>query len=175
MMVIRRLNENDLEALWALRLLALSESPESFGSTYEETVARGRESILQRLRAEGENNFYFGAFDDTPALVGMVAFVRPAGIKERHKGEIISLYVLPTARGQRIARALMQAVIDYGKQQPGLEQLHLSVVTTALPARNLYRSLGFQTYGLAPRALKLGDHYYDEEFMLLELQAETPA
>lgn len=169
-MVIRRLNENDLEALWALRLQALRESPESFGSTYEETLARGKESILQRLQHGGENNFYSGAFDDTQNLIGMVAFVRPAGIKERHKGDIISLYVPPVGRGQGIARALMEAVIDYARQQPGLEQLHLSVVTTALPARNLYRSLGFQTYGTAPRALKLGDHYFDEEFMLLKLE-----
>jgi ribosomal protein S18 acetylase RimI-like enzyme len=174
MMVIRRLNQNDLEALWALRLQALGESPESFGSTYEETVARGKESILQRLQYGGENNFYFGAFDNNLTLVGMVGFVRPAGVKERHKADIVSLYVLPTARGQGIARAMMQAVIDYARQQPALEQLHLSVVTTALPARNLYRSLGFQTYGTAPRALKLGDRYFDEAFMLLELQAETP-
>ncbi len=73
MMVIRRLNESDLEALWALRLQALSESPESFGSTYEETVARGKESILQCLQHGGENNFYSGAFDNSLTLVGMVA------------------------------------------------------------------------------------------------------
>lgn len=167
-MLIRRLNEHDLEALWALRLQALSESPESFGSTYEETIARGKESILQRLR-HGDDNCYFGAFDDTQTLTGIIGFVREAGIKNRHRADIVSLYVPPTARGQGVARALMQAVIDYGKQQSGLEQLHLSVVTTALPARNLYRSLGFQTYGLAPRALKIGDRYFDEEFMMLEL------
>ncbi len=98
----------------------------------------------------------------------MIGFVREGGVKSRHKGDIVSLYTLPTARGHGIARALMQAVIDYAKQQ-GIEQLHLAVVTTARPARNLYRSLGFQTYGLAPRTLKLGERYWDEEFMLLEL------
>lgn len=170
-MLIRRLNENDLEVLWTLRLQALSESPESFGSTYEDTLARGKESMLQRLQYGGENNFYFGAFDEDNDLTGMIGFVREAGVKSSHKGDIVSLYVPPTTRGQGIARALMQAVIDYARQQPELEQLHLAVVTAALPARNLYRSLGFQTYGTAPRTLKLGDRYWDEDLMMLELKS----
>ncbi len=140
-MLIRRLTKDDLEAVWAL---------------------------LQRLQQGGDDNFYFGAFDENLTLIGMIGFVREGGVKSRHKGDIVSLYTLPTARGHGIARALMQAVIDYAKQQ-GIEQLHLAVVTTARPARNLYRSLGFQTYGLAPRTLKLGERYWDEEFMLLEL------
>ncbi len=166
--LIRKLTEDDMEAVWALRLQALAESPESFGSTYEDTLARGQKSILRRLRQGNTDNFYFGAFDETLTLVGMIGLVREAGIKSRHKADIVSLYTLPSARGQGVARALMQAVIDYAKQQ-GLEQLLLAVVTTALPARNLYRSLGFQTYGLAPRTLKLDERYWDEEFMMLEL------
>jgi ribosomal protein S18 acetylase RimI-like enzyme len=167
-MLVRRLTEADLEALWALRLQALTESPESFGSTYEDSIAWGNEPMRQRLRHEGEDNLYFGAFDDTLTLVGMIGFIRESGIKNRHKGNILSLYTLPAARGQGVARALVQAMIDHAKQQR-LEQLHLAVVTTALPARNLYRSLGFQTYGLAPRTLKFGEHYWDEELMMLDL------
>jgi ribosomal protein S18 acetylase RimI-like enzyme len=168
-MLIRRLTEDDLEALWTLRLQALKESPGSFGSTYEDTLAWGKQSIHRRLQHRGDDNFYFGTFDEDQRLVGMIGFVREGAAKSRHKADIVSLYTLPTARGQGIARALMHSVIDYARQQ-GLEQLHLTVVTTARPARNLYHSLGFQTYGLAPRALKQGEHYWDEEFMLLELK-----
>lgn len=168
-MLVRKLTVDDLDAVWALRLQALNESPESFGSTYEDTLARGKESILQRLQHGGEDNFYFGAFNESLTLVGMIGLVREGGAKSRHKADIVSLYTLPSARGQGVARALMQAVIDYATQQPELEQLRLAVVTTALSARNLYRSLGFQTYGLDPRTLKLGEHYWDEEMMLLEL------
>lgn len=177
-MVIRRLTVGDLDAVWALRLQALKESPESFGSTYEDTLARGKKSMLQRLQHRGEDNFYFGAFDETLTLVGMIGFVREIGIKSRHKADIVSLYTLPSARGQGVARMLMQAVIDYARQQPALEQLRLAVVTTALPARRLYRSLGFRTYGLDPHTLKLGERYWDEELMLLELApnvAQTPS
>ena len=41
-MLVRKFIENDLDAFWDLRLRALTDDPEAFGSTYEETVARGK-------------------------------------------------------------------------------------------------------------------------------------
>jgi hypothetical protein len=73
-MLIRRLTEDDLEALWMLRLRALTDNPESFGSTYEETIAQGNSWMLQRLRQEGEETFYLGAFEES--LIGMIRFLR---------------------------------------------------------------------------------------------------
>ncbi len=64
-MLVRRLTEDDLDALWMLRLRALTDNPESFGSTYEETIAQGNAWMLQRLRHEGEDIFYLGAFDES--------------------------------------------------------------------------------------------------------------
>ena len=51
-----------------------------------------------------------------------------------------------------------------------MEQLELSVVTTSLAARRLYHSLGFVVYGTEPRALKLGEQYWDEDLMVLDLR-----
>src|SRR5215467_6429544 len=153
-MMVRKLTGGDLEAFWTLRLQALSDNPEAFGSTYDETVARGKESILQRLR-QGDGMFYLGAFEET--LVGMVGFRREEGTKDRHKGLVFSMFVLPGKRGHGIGKALMRELIAQAKQLSGLEQLHLAVVTTNRAACRLYRSLGFEVYGTTPRALKLGE------------------
>ena len=167
-MLIRRLTEDDLEALWMLRLRALTDNPESFGSTYKETIAQGNTWMLQRLRQEGEGTFYLGAFEES--LIGMVRFLREEGAKDRHKGSVTSLYVLPQRRGQGIGKVLMQELIARAKRLAGLEQLHLAVVTTAVVACKLYRSLGFETYGTAPRFLKIGEQYWDEDLMVLYMQ-----
>jgi ribosomal protein S18 acetylase RimI-like enzyme len=166
-MLIRKLTVDDLDALWTLRLQALSDNPEAFGSTYEETMARGKESYRWRLSQE-EDIFLLGAFEDE-SLIGMVGFFREEGMKTRHKGFVVSMYVLPAKRGYGAGRALMQELIARARQIAGLEQLLLAVVTTNHAAIQLYLSLGFTVYGTEPRAMKAGEHYWDEDHMVLFL------
>ena len=168
-MLIRKLTEEDIDALWNLRLRALQDNPEAFGSTYEETLQRGKESYRQRLRQPRTETFFIGAFEGE-SLVGMVGFFQESGTKGQHKGYIISMYTTPEQRGRGIGKALVSEAIAQARMIPGLEQLLLAVVTTNTAARRLYRSLGFEVYGLEPRALKQGDQYWDEELMILRLQ-----
>jgi hypothetical protein len=79
-MLVRKLTEEDGEALWVLRLRALTDNPEAFATTYEETLASGRERLLEGLRQE--ESFYVGAFEH--GLIGMVYFRREEGLKNRH-------------------------------------------------------------------------------------------
>src|SRR5260221_12769664 len=89
--------------------------------------------------------------------------------KNRHKGRILSMYVQPESRGQGLGKALLQEVIAQAKQLVGVEQLHLTVVTTNAAARSLYHSMGFEVYGTIQRALKMDEQYWDEEQMVLHL------
>ena len=168
-MLIRKLTEEDVEALWSLRLRALQDNPEAFGSTYEETLQRGKESYRQRLRQPHNETFFIGAFEEE-SLVGIVGFYRESGLKGQHKGYIISMYTAPDQRGRGIGKALVAEAIAQARTIPGLEQLLLAVVTSNTAARQLYRSIGFEAYGLEPRAMKQGDQYWDEELMILRLQ-----
>ena len=168
-MLIRKLTEDDIDALWNLRLRALRDNPEAFGSTYEETRQRGKESYRQRLRQPHAETFYIGAFEEE-RLVGMVGFFRENGLKGQHKGFIISMYTAPEQRGKGIGKALVAEAIAQARTIAGLEQLLLAVVTTNTAARQLYQSLGFEVYGLEPRALKQGEQYWDEELMILDLR-----
>jgi ribosomal protein S18 acetylase RimI-like enzyme len=164
---IRRLAEEDAEAFRALRLRSLQESPEAFGSSYEEAVTVSAARMAQRFlpNQNAPHNFYLGAFD--PHLVGMVGFQRESRAKTRHRGGIRSLYVAAEARGRGIGRTLLERVIAEAREQPGVEQVTLVVVSTNAVARHLYETFGFTVYGVEPRALKLGDTYYDEDLMIL--------
>jgi len=169
-MVIRQLTETDTALFRVLRLRALRESPHAFTNSYEEFSLQPLESIAQRFRDQVNShvNFTLGAFQDDQ-LVGIVGFYRETALKIQHKGSIVSMYVQPEFRSQGIARALLTEAIDRARRLPGLTQLLLGVMETQTTAKRLYESLGFTVYGREPRAVKIGDEYFDEEFMVLKL------
>ena len=70
-------------------------------------------------------------------------------------------------RGRGLGRALVAQVI--GHAQGRVAQLHATVVTGNAVAGGLYRDLGFVTYGVEPRALKVGERYFDQALMVLML------
>lgn len=91
----------------------------------------------------------------------------------RHRGWIYGVYICPEDRKQGIASRLAQEVIALvsGTQ---VEQVHLSVVTENSAAVQLYKSLGFKTYGTDPRVLRVNGKDYDEDLMVLFLKDVKP-
>ncbi len=169
-MQVRILKPSDASAYWELRLAALRESPEAFATSYEEAIRRANaiEEVEKNL-SESEDKFTIGAFDHENRLVGVVTFYRERALKLRHKGYLVAMYVSPRVRRTGIGRQLIQELVRHARQLPCLEQINLSVVTSNGPARRLYESMGFETFGVEVRALKSGDQYWDEAHMVLRL------
>jgi RimJ/RimL family protein N-acetyltransferase len=162
---IRRLGSADAAAYRELRLAALKNSPEAFGSTFE------RESIepLTWFRGRLGKGPVFGAFR-LSELVGTAGFVQREGEKEQHKGLLWGMYVRADARNAGIGRRLIEAVIDYARHH--VELIQLSVISDNERARRLYAGLGFVEYGVEKNSLKQRGRYYDEILMALDLMRE---
>ena len=171
---IRRLNQADIEEFWNLRLKALKEEPSAFGKSFEEAAKIDIGQATERLK-ESSDAFVLGAFTGSPQLaerdrlVGILGFFRRTGIKLRHKGIIWGVYVHPSNRGQGLARSLMQKAVAEAKEMDGLEEIQLTVVSQNTAAIELYKSLGFFSYGLERHALKWQAEYFDEELLCLPL------
>jgi ribosomal protein S18 acetylase RimI-like enzyme len=72
-------------------------------------------------------------------------------------------------RKKGLGRALLAEILHQVASSPGIEQILLRVGSANSAAKRLYESLGFQTCGSEPRALKMGNRYVDEETMMLQL------
>lgn len=167
-MNVRVLHESDAQLYQALRLRALKFNPESFGSTYEREVKFSIETIEERLKPT-EDKFVLGAFDDKNTLVGIVTFMRENGLKTVHKGNVFGMFVAPEVRGYGLGRSLMLELISKAKKCNGLEQINLTVVSDNESALNLYKSVGFETYGVERNALKFKQKHFDEDLMVLKI------
>lgn len=168
-MLIRRLLAPDARAYWETRNRGLLEFPDAFTTTYEEGLATLPDKLALRFGGNNSDDFVLGAYAETGGLAGCAGFQRELRLKNRHKGTLIGMYVLPEFRGQRVGQLLLGRLIDEVRSVDGMEQLNLTVTHSNEGARTLYLKAGFVTFGLEKNALKASDRYYDKEHMVLVL------
>jgi hypothetical protein len=63
----------------------------------------------------------------------------------------------------------MARLLETVKQLSDLQSVLLKVAATQEPARRLYASLGFRSFGNEPRSLRANDQFIDEDHMILDL------
>jgi RimJ/RimL family protein N-acetyltransferase len=165
---IRKLTPEDTEAYRACRLDALRDSSQAFASSYEEEVQMSDNTIRGRFADHPKESAVFGAFDGE-RIIGLTGIFREEREKRRHKMTIVSVFVQPEYRGKKIGARLMEAALNHARSVEGVECIELGVESTNMPARSLYRSFGFKSWGIEPSFVKVEGVEYDEEHMSLKL------
>jgi RimJ/RimL family protein N-acetyltransferase len=161
----RRLAPADAALFREIRLEALRDNPEAFGSTFEAENAQPLTWFSDRL---GRSNI-FGAFNGSE-LVGIAGLVVAEGRKEAHKGLLVGMYVRPGSRKSGVGRRLVKTIIEFARER--VELIQLAVVSDNEPARRLYARLGFLEYGIEKKALKQDGRYFDELLMAKDLKPD---
>lgn len=160
-MDIQRLSIDEGLRLRRLRLRALADAPDAFGSTYAEAAARPMATWSQQIEAIAT----FVAVQDGHD----VGLVRCAGdAQHRDTAWLISMWVAPEARGQKVGNALVDAVIEHARSS-GATRLLLDVADDNQHAIALYARKGFEPNGItgslpAPRA-HIHEHQRELRFM----------
>lgn len=152
-------------------LEAYEQAPDAFTSTAEDRAAEPDSFWVKRIADPSGLNVAVGAFNGTE-LVGTVALELSRKAKTRHKGLVIGMYVIPRARGTGAAKTLIQFLITHASTLPGLKTLTLTVTDGNQPAIKLYRSAGFQEFGVEPMAILTPSGYKAKVYMWLPLQAK---
>ncbi|WP_227936814.1 GNAT family N-acetyltransferase [Alkalihalobacillus deserti] len=160
-MYMQKLEKEHAQSFREIRLLALEKVPEAFAASYEEEVDKPISFFESQLTAIN----YYGMFDEKKSLVGIVNVTRSNFLKTRHKADLGSVYVRKEARGKGVAKKLLRHAMEMALKE-GIEQVNLIVAANNERAKQLYQSLGFESYGYEKRALKLENVYIDEEYMV---------
>lgn len=160
-MKIRLLTQDDWQVWKSFRLEALKNSPENFGSSYEEERTWADSEFQSGLL----NSDIWAVFVDH-LLISCVGFYGLQSSKTKHRGVLWGMYTKAEYRGKGMAGAVLEASITHAKSR--VTQLHLTCVTSNRTAVAFYQKRGFKIYGTEPRALKMGDVFFDEHLMIRE-------
>ncbi len=159
-MTIRLLTLDDLALFHALRLRACREEPAAFMEAYEELV----DKPLIEFAKYFDNGWIAGAFTEGK-LVGAAGLFRHKGLKVQHKGTLWNVYVAPEARSRGLARGCIEMVLGEARRA-GLECVHLSTTAADPITVSLYKSLGFEPWGVEKHILKLADGTYVDDVVM---------
>jgi ribosomal protein S18 acetylase RimI-like enzyme len=171
---VRELGARDGQDFRNLRLTALSEMPEAFGTSLEEERRKPLRMYNRELgqSAKSRDDFMLGIYVDGDEDVGLVAvlgFSRQKRLKARHKGLFWGMYVCEEHRRKGVGDGLLAEALDRVRALRGLEVLQLNVVTANAPAIELYEKVGFRSFGIEEKAFKLGGEYHDIHHMSFDL------
>ena len=138
-MIVRRAATGDEPILRRVRLQALSDTPEAFGSTYDRELARTI-ADWQRWMSPGATFI----LDDAGGAKGIIA-----GLRDEHDAAVVhlmSMWVDPALRGSGAAEALVASLLAWAETE-GARQMRLAVIQTNDRARRFYERLGFRENG----------------------------
>jgi GNAT superfamily N-acetyltransferase len=153
MISVRRFGEQEWPVYRALRLRALEESPDAFGSTFAWESVREDGHWAKRLETgvRSEWDLPLIAEMDSEAVGLTWSRIDPATPEVAH---LYQVWVAPTARGQGVGRLLLEAAIEWARGAKA-RRMVLNVTLSESPAMRLYRRAGFAAVG-SPKPLREG-------------------
>jgi GNAT superfamily N-acetyltransferase len=139
-MQVQRLGVDEGPRLRSIRLRALRDAPDAFGTTWREAQTWPPDRWHSQLQTIPT----FVALHDG-ADVGLVRAVEHA--EEDDAGFLISMWVAPASRCQGVGEALVDAVISWARAR-GLHRVYLHVTDQNHAAIRLYAKKGFEPTGV---------------------------
>ena len=160
--IIKQATIKDWRDYKKIRLDALMNNPESFGSSYREELNKDDKKWKERFK--DTNRTVFIAFNHKlPIGVALVSYESAERFK--HLAHIYSMYIKKEFRGKGISNLLIKSIMLSLKRRKNIKKIKLNVVKQQVPAINLYKKFGFKIVGELKKEMKIKNRYYDEYLM----------
>jgi GNAT superfamily N-acetyltransferase len=144
MILLEPITARNVQLFREVRLRALQDVPQAFGSTYARESQFSDEEWLQRVaRWNGENGIGYLAMEDGHGCgIAGVLLEEDNGIC----AHLVSMWVTPTHRKCGTGRLLIDEITGWARQH-GANVLRFMVTSNNEPAMLFYRRLGFSRTG----------------------------
>ena len=155
----------------ALRLEALRDAPQAFGSSYATSVLHPDDDWIERLREVERGRSLLLFAEREGRLVGMIGAFWGTEDTEPDTAMIVSVYVRPACRGQGVSNQLLVSALHALGSVQGITRGQLTVNPMQQAALGLYRRHGFAVV----RSIRseMGDGIeYDELVMEREIHGD---
>ena len=165
MAVVRPLREHEWASYRDVRLEALRDSPDAFGSTLQREAIRPDADWAQRVASGVASDLDLPlVVADGESLVGLAwGRIDPKSPETAH---VFQMWVAPSSRGLGYGGRLLSTIIDWARRR-GASRVLLSATCGNTPAQKLYSQAGFVAFG-DPQPLRPGATLHSQP-MLLEL------
>ena len=145
-LVVRKFAADEWLLYRTLRLAALAESPDAFGSTFAHESGRADDDWAERL-SRGANSSHelplVAELDNEPSGLAWVWLADGDHTKAAH---LYQMWVVPNDRRKGVGRALLDAAVAWARSV-GAQELVLDVTNGNSEAAHLYEAAGFVATG----------------------------
>ena len=146
-MSVRPITAYDWRSYKNLRLRALQESPDAFGSTYAHESTRDDPAWKERVATVTSVSSAQAFLGIHKEVVHGLIWCK-ASDADHELVEIFQMWVAPEARGLGIGRALLETAVAWAENR-GAVRVRLGVTIADSPAMQLYKTSGFEPVGPA--------------------------
>jgi GNAT superfamily N-acetyltransferase len=144
MVEVRHVREDEWQAMRDVRLRALADAPDAFGTTHAEASERAekwwRDWTARSVDNDSQTFVLAWDGDDPVGIAGVFA--------DSGAWLVISMWVDPRVRGAGVGRQLLEAVVGWARAQAPEHPIRLSVTDGNDAARRLYERHGFVDTGV---------------------------
>lgn len=145
MITLHAINPSEWPLYRNLRLQALRDAPDAFGSTYGAEADRPDEAWQARLAAASTSGQDKALFARNGGTVCGLVWCKLSAL-DPGRADLYQMWVAPASRGQGVGRALLDEAIAWATLS-GAQRVCLSVTVADTPAMRLYRAAGFRPFG----------------------------